>query len=76
MRAHMQSLRFPFLAIPKTRPHHTRVHAQLYAGGVGLMETGDWRGAAAHFSRAMSVLNHEERAAMDEASRKARLAFW
>ncbi|KAG2431967.1 hypothetical protein HYH02_013183 [Chlamydomonas schloesseri] len=49
--------------------------AQLYAGGVGLMETGDWRGAAAHFSRAMSVLNHEERAAMDEASRKARLAF-
>ncbi|KAG2445523.1 hypothetical protein HXX76_000138 [Chlamydomonas incerta] len=49
--------------------------AQLYAGGAGLMETGDWRGAAAHFSRAMSVLNHEERAAMDEAARRARLAF-
>ena len=49
---------------------------QLYAGGAALMETGDWRGAAAHFSRAMSVLSHEERAAMDEASRRARLAFW
>ncbi|EFJ50185.1 hypothetical protein VOLCADRAFT_89057 [Volvox carteri f. nagariensis] len=49
--------------------------AQLYGGGVGLMESGDWRGAAAHFSRAMSVLQHEERGVLDEPSRQARLAF-
>ncbi len=49
--------------------------AQLYGGGAARMEAGDWRGAAAHFSRAMAVLLHDERAVMDEASRKARLSF-
>ncbi|GLI65745.1 hypothetical protein VaNZ11_009346 [Volvox africanus] len=49
--------------------------AQLYAGGVAFMEAGDWRNAAAYFSRAMSVLQHEERAVLDEQSRRARLAF-
>ncbi|GLC75697.1 hypothetical protein PLESTF_001674900 [Pleodorina starrii] len=49
--------------------------AQLYSGGAALMEAGDWRGAAAHFSRAMSMLSHEERGALDEAARRARLGF-
>ncbi|GIL61214.1 hypothetical protein Vafri_15611 [Volvox africanus] len=49
--------------------------AQLYTGAVAFMEAGDWRNAAAYFSRAMSVLQHEERAVLDEQSRRARLAF-
>ncbi|KAG2498542.1 hypothetical protein HYH03_003293 [Edaphochlamys debaryana] len=46
--------------------------AQLFGGGMSLMETGDWRNAAAHFARAMSVLRHEEAGAMDAAARAAR----
>ncbi|GFR49123.1 hypothetical protein Agub_g10921, partial [Astrephomene gubernaculifera] len=54
-------------------PGMSSVH--LYTAGVSLMQSGDWRGAAAHFARAMWALSHEERTSMDDASRRARLAF-
>ncbi|KXZ50212.1 hypothetical protein GPECTOR_17g849 [Gonium pectorale] len=52
--------------------------AGLYTGGVAAMQSGDWRTAAAHFSRGMSVLQHEERTgpgALEEGARRARLGF-